>query len=547
MAVSPSLRQKHAFCWLAYGGMFIAITSCGGGSDFEPGTNGGVGKVIALDEDGGGIVGGGGTGGAPGRTSGGGGQVGAGGRVGGGGAGGGGRGGATGGADGAGVGGGGAGVAGAGGSGPLDDPCTACEKARCSHPVGLTHSSSINFPALVGAYEVCYGGTGWPSATADPAMFCGGLQGETGALAVNGPKRGTAKTTLCQDILKCVHQSNCTGGELVDNQTDCYCGAGVALSTCESAQFTPTGACTSQIAGGLESDVFATSASFFGDLCLANGAAFFLYDWCDSNCCEQECLGTPPNGSENLNYCNAPGSGGTSGTGGTTGGSGNPGTGGSGHSGGTSGSGATAGTQGAAGATAGAQGAAGATAGAQGSAGAAGSSGGGGAGGGGGTGTSGNTVLQNVHFDTNVDSWTPSFGAASNRSTNDAAGSAQSGSLDLVLSAGDPTVATQVAASQCLLVATGATYDLGVAILIPGQTSSQGGLSLWYFTSADCSGPIASVFSLPSSTTAAWQTVTASALVPAGVRSAAVRMVVLKPLGQTAAEALFDDVLVRKQ
>jgi hypothetical protein len=527
MAVRPSLRQKHGFCWLAYGGMFIAITSCGGGSNFEPGTNGGVGKVIALDEDGGGIVGGVGTGGAPGSTSGGGGQVGGGARAGGGGAGGAGRGGAMGGAVGAGVGGGGAGVAGAGGSGPLDDPCTACEKARCSHPVGLTHSSSINFPALVGAYEVCFSGAGWPSATADPAMFCGGLQGETGALAVNGPKRGTAKTTLCQDILKCVHQSNCTGGELVDNQTDCYCGAGVALSTCESAQFTPTGACTSQIAGGLESDVFATSASFFGDLCLANGAAFFLYDWCDSNCCEQACLGTPPNGSENLNYCNAPGSGGTSGAGGTTGGSGNTGTGGSGQVGGTSGSGATAGTQGAAGA--------------------AGSSGGAGAGGGGGTGNSGNAALQNVHFDTNVESWTASFGAAVSRSTNDASGSAQSGSLDLVLSGGDPTVATQVAASQCLLVAAGATYDLSVATLIPGQTSSQGGLSLWYFTSADCSGPIASVFSSPSSTTAAWQTVTASALVPAGVRSAAVRMTALKPLGQTSAEALFDDVLVRKQ
>jgi hypothetical protein len=193
---------------------------------------------------------------------------------------------------------------------------------------------------LVGVYDICFLGTAWPSTTADPKIACGGIPGETAATAMNGPAAGTAKSTLCQDLLKCVHQTNCPGD--TDTETSCYCGAGVSISTCISPSFTPTGACDTQVAAALESTEFSTSIDFFFDNCLANGAAFYLFDNCDANCCETEC-GRTPSGQEDPSFCNAVSTGGASGTGGTTG------TGGAHASGGTTGTGGVTTTGGATG------------------------------------------------------------------------------------------------------------------------------------------------------------------------------------------------------
>jgi hypothetical protein len=377
---------------------------------------------------------------------------------------------------------------------------------------------------LVGAYATCFLRTGWPTQTAASCIGPGGASA-LGSLALSGPSAGTPKTTLCHDILECVHQTNCTGGADVDNQFQCYCGDGVSIPTCINPDFTPTGVCADQMAAGLESSTFSTSSQYFGDLCLANGAAFFLYDYCDFNCCQQQCLGAEMGG-EDLTYCNAPGSGGSSGAGGTTGAGGNSGTGGATHAGGTSGAGGAAGFAGNHGGT-----------------------GGGGQGAGGATGATGGGVgsaLQNVHFDTSTNGWTPTVGATAVRSTNDASGNAQSGSLDLSVT-GDPTITSQAAASQCVGVTARASYTLGVKVLIPGQLGSQGGLGLWYYPSTDCSGTSSGAFSLPASTTNAWQSLTASTQIPANVHSASVRLQVLKPFGQSSAEALFDDVAVTSQ
>ncbi len=524
--------------------MIMALASCGGGTDnLVPGTKGGVGTVISLNGDGAvgnasGIKADGGRD-VPAVAMGGTGAVGGAGSGGGTGSGGTGSGAGPGGAAGGAIAsGGGAGNGGAGGGGPPDDPCTACEKAKCSHPAGLTSNKGDAYALLVGAYEVCFLGTGWPSASVDPSVACGGLQGETGTAATNGPERGTAKTTLCQDLLKCVHQTNCTGGEDVDNQFQCYCGAGVTIQSCSSSTFVATGVCMDQLAGALESTEFSNSENYFGDVCLANGAAFHLYDFCDANCCESAC-GLPPTGFEDPTFCNAAGTGGASGSGGTTGvggrtgtggspgagSGGNPGTGGATQSGGTSGSGGILGTGG-------------------GAVGSGGSTGGGGAGDSGSAGSSG---LQNVHFDANVASWTASLGATISRSTNDADGSVQSGSLDLVVAGGDPTISAQFSASQCLSVTAGTIYDLGVSILIPGQTGSQGLIGLSYYVSADCSGSVAGLFSSSSFTPTTWQTFNYVAVIPAGVDSIAVKLIVQKPSGQTSAEALFDDVVVKAQ
>src|SRR5581483_11199146 len=137
------------------------------------------------------------------------------------------------------------------------------------------------------------------------------------------------------------------------------------LQTCVAAGFTPTGACKDQVAAALESTQFSSADSYFGDLCLANGAAFFLYDWCDLNCCSSECLGAPFDG--DASFCNAPGSGGGGGSGAAgTGGSGAAGSTGAAGSSGAAGTAGTAGRGGSAGTGAAGTGAAGSAGGAAG-------------------------------------------------------------------------------------------------------------------------------------------------------------------------------------
>ena len=544
MAVRPHLLRGHQACWLVCVGMTVALASCGSSpNDFTPPVQGGAGTVVSLGKtDGGrdaradvsmssgGGHAGGGTGGNGAAGSGAaGGQVSAGGMAGGSTAGSGGGAGGTGGA------------AGSGGSGPADDPCTACEKANCSNPAGLvTYASQpdllafYGFANFAGAYEVCFVGTGWPTATADPTVACGSSSAsELSPTATAGPASGMPKTTLCQDILKCVHQTNCTGGIDEDDELQCLCGVGVSAGTCQSSDFTPMGACADQMEAGLEVVELSTSAAYASDLCRAYGAAFQMYEFCDDYCCSAECFGGRPPPRDDpgyVQYCNATGTGGSTGSAGS---GGSPGTGGSTSTGGTSGAGGVSGAAGSRGGAGGPGGSGGAAGGPSGAAGAG--------------GTPGASQLQNVHFDANTNSWTPSLGATVSRNSNDADGSAQSGSLDLSLNGGDPTLAVQVAASQCVGVVAGTSVQLGVKVFIPGQTGSQGGIGLWYYASSDCSGPIAGVFASPSSTTNAWQSVTATTQVPAGAHSAAVRLLLLKPFGQQSAEALFDDVLMTTQ
>jgi len=447
-----------------------------------------------------------------------------------------------------------AGAGGAAGSVVADDPCTACEKSRCSMPdLSMDAGPPVNnYPHayLVGAYAVCFTGTGWPSSAGGQNINCV-EPGDHGATAISGPASGAAKTTLCQALLKCVHQSICPFlGGADDAELQCYCGTGVSLSTCESAGFNPTGACASQVAAALELTDFTTSSDFLSDICLAYGAAFYIYDTCDTNCCETEC-GLAPTGYEDPSFCNAAATGGASGSGGTTGTGGVHGTGGTTGTGGVTGTGGTIGTGGVT-STGGVIGTGGTTGtgGAPASGGTTGTGGGpgtaGAPGAGGSTGSGGAGGLQNGTFNTNTAGWTASTGAMVAWSTNDVGSSAQSGSLDLTMT-GDPTIGLQADATQCISASPGATYNLDVDIFIPTGSSSYA--ALWFYGSTDCSGSALSVVaSTPSfATVTAWQEVYASASAPSGAHSAAVHLQLEKSVGQSSAEALFDNVTVISQ
>ena len=226
------------------GAMAVGLASCTSTDNTAPMTQGGPGPVVNLNKDGGHVDGArdaamqsstGGHGGMAHPTGGAGGGVGgnAGSHATSGTGGGGGVVSGTGGA---------AGRGGAAGSGPQDDACTACEKARCSHP-DLSHDQSPGFPyaTLTAAYEVCFVGTGWPSSIVDPAIACrpSVSAAELGATAADGPAAGTAKTTLCQALLKCIHATACVGDA---NDLQCYCGEGVTFGACITPGFSPTGA-----------------------------------------------------------------------------------------------------------------------------------------------------------------------------------------------------------------------------------------------------------------------------------------------------------------
>jgi hypothetical protein len=379
---------------------------------------------------------------------------------------------------------------------------------------------------------------------------------------------------------------------MVDAQTDCYCGTGVDLGVCEAATTPPTGACASQVAGALEANQFANNVGSFGNVCQANGAAFFIYDLCDTNCCSVECLGlSPETVYANPGYCSAASTGGSSGAGGTigTGGSsahgGTTGTGGAivAGTGGTTGTGGTivAGTGGTTGTTgtggtivAGTGGTTGTTGtggtivagtggttgtggmivagtgGTTGQAGAPASGGASGAGGSSGVTGGGSTVsslVQNGGFDSTTAPWGSSLGATIDLSTNDSDGNAHSGSLDVLLPGAASTVTAEVAAHQCIAATAGGTYDVSAKIQTPGATQTEGILVLWYYASTDCSGALMSNFSAGSVSNASWEQVMASSQVPPGINSMDVRLTVFKPVGQQSAEALFDDVVVNEE
>jgi hypothetical protein len=155
--------------------------------------------------------------------------------------------------------------------------------------------------------------------------------------------------------------------------------------------------------------------------------------------------------------------------------------------------------------------------------------------------------LQNGDFDSSVSGWTSTFDVSISRSLEDADGNTQSGSLDLVYT-GDPTLEQQVSASQCVQVSAGTTLELQAKILVAMGSTAEGFVGLGSYASTDCSGSMVNMFfSSPSTDTKAWQQATAYVTVPAGINSVAFELGVIKPVGESSAEVLFDDASLSSQ
>jgi hypothetical protein len=162
------------------------------------------------------------------------------------------------------------------------------------------------------------------------------------------------------------------------------------------------------------------------------------------------------------------------------------------------------------------------------------------------------TLVQNSRFDSATTGWTAEPGSSASWTSQDAGGNPSSGAIAVVngdTNAADaPYGTTSAGAFQCLTVTPGACYQVDAQISIPsGQASVAAGFVLDQHTTGDCSQPPVTTFISPQiSSTGAWRTIAGTTTrILLGVGSVAVRLVAVKPLGQSSAEALFDNVLVR--
>ena len=181
---------------------------------------------------------------------------------------------------------------------PMDDPCTACEKRRCSHPRALTSDKGDEISTALATYELCFLGDGWDTNVANVSV-CESY--DPGPTAMAGPGQGSPKSDLCRAFLDCIHQTNCAAV----NDLDCYCGIGVPFTTCNQPGFKPMGPCIPEAEAAVESTDKDNIVTNLDNQCTASGAALFVRDGCDFNCCSVECLNAPTDPSADPSWCNA--------------------------------------------------------------------------------------------------------------------------------------------------------------------------------------------------------------------------------------------------
>ena len=159
------------------------------------------------------------------------------------------------------------------------------------------------------------------------------------------------------------------------------------------------------------------------------------------------------------------------------------------------------------------------------------------------------TLVANSRFDATGTGWDSEGSLLQTWKADDARGGA-SGSLSLVNTNVVPngTGKTGLASHQCMVAWTGDRLELGARVKIqPGQGEGEAGLNLIFFGSDGCDGTVLGGQDVAfSADTGSWVVVRNKLTIPAGTRSARVRLMVAKPFGQASFEAQFDDVLVVK-
>lgn len=160
------------------------------------------------------------------------------------------------------------------------------------------------------------------------------------------------------------------------------------------------------------------------------------------------------------------------------------------------------------------------------------------------------TIAQNSRFMTDVVPWEPEPTLQQAWDERDASDVSASGAMRVRNTNVASGMGTMLSGSrQCLPAVGGEAYRVAVNTLIPGgQGAGSAGVAVWFFGSDGCSANSIGTITLQLvSQTDVWSVAHGKFSAPGGTRSMHVRLVTAKPFEQPSLEALFDDVLVRRE
>ncbi len=161
------------------------------------------------------------------------------------------------------------------------------------------------------------------------------------------------------------------------------------------------------------------------------------------------------------------------------------------------------------------------------------------------------TLVTNSRFDAAATGWQTEGALAETWNASNARGGSASGSLSLVNSnvVAGATGNTALSAHQCIVAWGNEQFELGARVRISASQGGGGsaGLNLSFYANDGCDGTwLGGEDVALTSETEHWVVVRNKLTIPAGTRSARVRLMVAKPFEQLSLQAFFDDVLVVK-
>lgn len=157
------------------------------------------------------------------------------------------------------------------------------------------------------------------------------------------------------------------------------------------------------------------------------------------------------------------------------------------------------------------------------------------------------SALMNPDFKTATTGWKAEANASATFSSEDGDGTSGSGAVAVTNAAsGDVAGAAMAGVRQCVSTQGGVAYVLHGQMRLEDAQGATAGISVQLFTSADCVGTVSAAHSTSlHDSQPGWRPLQSVMMVPQGIRSMAVRLIVVKPFRQAAVTALFDNVLLK--
>lgn len=159
------------------------------------------------------------------------------------------------------------------------------------------------------------------------------------------------------------------------------------------------------------------------------------------------------------------------------------------------------------------------------------------------------TLVENANFDANLNGWHEETNALANWEHDDALDHDASGSATITNRTVDEEREGQVMRGlwQCIPASAGTAYQMLTQLRITGaEGQGWGGLNLWFYDGADCTGTAVTASTPLLGTTTDWSLTETRAEAPENTQSMLVRLVVNKPFSAPAITVDFDNVLIRE-